>query len=51
MQKAFDKCPQKRLTLVGKPSARHLEETKDMVMPELVEADFRTTADDMEWWG
>ncbi|MBL0715340.1 MAG: RnfABCDGE type electron transport complex subunit B [Desulfosarcina sp.] len=51
LHKAFEKCPQKRLMLVGKPSAKHLEETKDMVMPELVEADFRTTADDMEWWG
>ncbi len=51
LHKAFDKCPQKRLMLVGKPTAKHLEETKDMAVPELVEADFRTTADDMEWWG
>jgi RnfABCDGE-type electron transport complex B subunit len=51
LHKAFEKCPQKRLMLVGKPSAKHLEETKDMAVPELVEADFRTTADDMEWWG
>jgi RnfABCDGE-type electron transport complex B subunit len=51
LHKAFEKCPQKRLMLVGKPSAKHLQETKDMAVPELVEADFRTTADDMEWWG
>ncbi len=51
LHKAFEKCPQKRLMLVGKPSAKHLEETKDMDVPEMVEADFRTTADDMEWWG
>lgn len=51
LHKAFEKCPQKQLMLVGKPSAKHLEETKDMPVPELVEADFRTTADDMEWWG
>jgi RnfABCDGE-type electron transport complex B subunit len=51
LHKAFEKCPQKRLMLVGKPSAKHLEETKDLSVPELVEADFRTTADDMEWWG
>lgn len=51
LHKAVEKCPQKKLILVGKPSAKHLEETKDMDVPELVEAEFRTTVDDQEWWG
>ena len=51
LKKAIDKCPQKKIILVGKPSAKHLEETKDMHVPELVEAEFRTTVDDTEWWG
>jgi H+/Na+-translocating ferredoxin:NAD+ oxidoreductase subunit B len=51
LQKAIEKCPQKKIILVGKPTAKHLEETKDMAVPELVEAEFRTTVDDTEWWG
>jgi Fe-S-cluster-containing hydrogenase component 2 len=51
LKKAIEKCPQKKIILVGKPSAKHLEETKDMDVPELVEAQFRTTVDDQEWWG
>ena len=51
LKKAIDKCPQKKIILVGKPTAKHLEETKDMDVPELVEANFHTTVDDTEWWG
>ena len=51
LKKAIEKCPQKKIILVGKPSAKHLEETKDMDVPELVESEFRTTVDDQEWWG
>lgn len=51
LKTAVEKCPQKRLVLVGKPSAKHLEETKHMEVPELIEADFKTTVDDTEWWG
>jgi Na+-translocating ferredoxin:NAD+ oxidoreductase RNF subunit RnfB len=51
LKKAIEKCPQKKIILVGKPTAKHLEETKDMDVPELVEANFRTTVDDTEWWG
>jgi len=51
LRKAIEKCPQKKIILVGKPTAKHLEETKDMDVPELVEAEFRTTVDDQEWWG
>jgi Na+-translocating ferredoxin:NAD+ oxidoreductase subunit B len=51
LKKAIEKCPQKKIILVGKPTAKHLEETKDMDVPELVEANFHTTVDDTEWWG
>ncbi len=51
LKTAVEKCPQKKLVLVGKPTAKHLEETKDMEVPELIEADFKTTVDDTEWWG
>lgn len=51
LKKAIEKCPQKKIILVGKPSSKHIEETMDMEVPELVEADFRTTVDDQEWWG
>jgi Na+-translocating ferredoxin:NAD+ oxidoreductase RNF subunit RnfB len=51
LQKAIEKCPQKRIVLVGKPSAKHLEATQDMAVPELLEAEFKTTVDDTEWWG
>lgn len=51
LKKAIEKCPQKKIVLVGKPTEKHLDETKDMDVPELVEAEFRTTVDDTEWWG
>ena len=49
--KAMEKCPQKRLVFVGKPSPRDLEKTKDEVLPEVIAADFKTTVDDTEWRG
>ncbi|MFZ7128527.1 MAG: RnfABCDGE type electron transport complex subunit B [Desulfobacterales bacterium] len=51
LKTAIEKCPQKKLVLVGKPSVKHLKETIDMEVPELIEADFKTTVDDTEWWG
>ncbi len=51
LKTAVEKCPQKRLVLVGRPTAKHLEETRDMEVPELIEADFKTTVDETEWWG
>ena len=51
LKTAVEKCPQKRLVLVGRPMAKHLEETRDMEVPELIEADFKTTVDETEWWG
>ncbi len=49
--KAMDKCPQKRLVFVGKPSAKDLDRTQDDTLPEVVAADFKTTVDDTEWRG
>ena len=49
--KAMDKCPQKRLVFVGKPTSKDLERTRDEVLPEVIAADFKTTVDDTEWRG
>ena len=48
---AMEKCPQKRLVFVGKPSLKDLEETRDEELPEVIAADFKTTVDDTEWRG
>ena len=43
---------QHTLTLPSRPRGFHLiTHLVERAVPELVEADFRTTADDMEWWG
>lgn len=49
--KAMEKCPQKRLVFVGKPTSMDIEKTKDEVLPEVIAADFKTTVDDTEWRG
>jgi Na+-translocating ferredoxin:NAD+ oxidoreductase subunit B len=49
--KAMEKCPQKRLMFVGKPTAKDLEKTRDEKLPEVIAADFKTTVDDTEWRG
>lgn len=49
--KACEKCPRHRLVFVGKPSAEDLAATADIVTPEVVEPDFKTTVDDTEWRG
>jgi hypothetical protein len=36
---------------VGKPSAKEKEKAADLEAPEVVEPDFKTTVDDMEWRG
>jgi electron transport complex protein RnfB len=51
LKTAVEKCPQKRIMLIGKPSRKDIEATKDMQVPEIVEAEFRTSVDDTEWWG
>ena len=51
LQKVLEKCPRKRLLLVGKPTARDLAAVADEELPESVQADFKTTVDDTEWRG
>lgn len=48
---AVEKCPMKRLLFVGWPTRKDLEATKDMEVPELIEADFKTTVDKTDWQG
>jgi electron transport complex protein RnfB len=48
---ACKKCKRQRLVFVGKPSRREKEKAADLKAPELVEPDFKTTVDDMEWRG
>ena len=51
LAKAVKKCPRKGLVLMGKPSHRDLEAVADHMLPRVIEADFKTTVDDTEWWG
>lgn len=48
---ACRKCKRQRLVFVGKPTTQDLAKAVDLQMPELVEPDFKTTVDDMEWRG
>jgi Na+-translocating ferredoxin:NAD+ oxidoreductase subunit B len=48
---ACQKCKRQQIVFVGKPSKEDLEKGKDLEAPELVEPDFKTTVDDMEWRG
>jgi len=48
---AFQKCPRESLTYVGKPTKKDLAAVADEELPERIEADFKTTVDDTEWWG
>jgi RnfABCDGE-type electron transport complex B subunit len=49
--KACEKCPRKRLVLIGKPSTKDAEAAASMEAPDVVEPDFKTTVDDTEWRG
>ncbi|UCH36758.1 MAG: RnfABCDGE type electron transport complex subunit B [Armatimonadota bacterium] len=49
--KVLEKCPRKRLTFVGKPTEKDLAAVADKELPEEIQADFKTTVDDTEWWG
>ncbi|HPC83076.1 MAG TPA: RnfABCDGE type electron transport complex subunit B [Thermoanaerobaculaceae bacterium] len=51
MSKVLEKCPMASLVWVGKPTPKHLEQTAGEVLPERIEADFKTTADQAEWRG
>jgi len=48
---AIEKCPMKRLVMVGKPSEKDLAAVAAEEAPEMVEADFKTTVDKTEWHG
>ena len=48
---ACQKCKRQRLVYVGKPTAKDKEKAADLTAPEIVEPDFKTTVDDMEWRG
>lgn len=48
---ACRKCKRQRIVFVGKPGPDMIEKGKDLIMPEVVEPDFKTTVDDTEWRG
>ena len=48
---ALTKCPMKRLVKVGEPSTKDVEAVGGEETPTIVQADFKTTADDAEWRG
>jgi Na+-translocating ferredoxin:NAD+ oxidoreductase RNF subunit RnfB len=48
---ACRKCKRQRLVFVGKPSEREKEKAAALDAADLVEPDFKTTVDDMEWRG
>jgi Na+-translocating ferredoxin:NAD+ oxidoreductase RNF subunit RnfB len=47
----LEKCPRESLVFVGQPSEADLAKMGDEATPDRIEADFRTTVDDTEWWG
>ncbi len=49
--KVLDKCPMASLVWVGKPTPKQVAAVADEVLPEMVEADFKTTVDEAEWRG
>jgi len=48
---ALSKCPMKRILEMGEPSAKDLAKVADEKVPEIVEAEFKTTADQADWHG
>jgi len=48
---ALEKCPRESMVYVGKPTEEELAAVADEEMREPVEADFKTTVDDTDWWG
>ncbi|MFP4354355.1 MAG: RnfABCDGE type electron transport complex subunit B [Phycisphaerae bacterium] len=51
LELAISKCPMKRLVSVGKPSEKDKQATDGEQVPQVVQADFKTTVDDTEWHG
>lgn len=48
---AMEKCPRKSMVWVGKPTEKHLEQTKDEELPAVIKGDPKSTVDDAEWRG
>ena len=48
---AMEKCPRASIVNVGKPTPADLAAVADEVLPDRVEADFKTTVDETEWRG
>jgi hypothetical protein len=48
---ACRKCKRKRLIFVGRPTDEEKEKASILETADLVEPDFKTTVDDMEWRG
>lgn len=48
---ALEKCPRESLLFVGHPREADLAKVADEEVPDRIEADFKTTVDDTEWWG
>ena len=48
---ALAKCPSKRLTFVGKPSPKDLDAVAGEEVPQVIQADFKSTVDETEWHG
>jgi len=51
VQVALEKCPMKRLVFVGTPSEKDLAAVAEAEVPDVVQADFKTTVDKTEWHG
>jgi hypothetical protein len=48
---ALDRCPMRRIVLVGEPSAKDLAAVAKEQLPEVVRDDFKTTVNKTEWRG
>jgi ferredoxin len=48
---AIEKCPRESLVFVGIPSDEDRAAVAGEELPERIEADFKTTVDETEWWG
>jgi electron transport complex protein RnfB len=51
LEKVIEKCPRKRLVLVGRPTEQDLAAVADEELPESIQADFETTVDHTQWRG
>jgi len=45
------KCPRGSMLDVGRPSAEDMAAVADEQLPDRIEADFKTTVDETDWWG